>query len=124
MALLADTYAYIRGSAQWQSFAWRVQAIGTLGLLVAVASGLHAETTVVVPEAAISKFESHEQMAFLATSIFVLLSYWRLTKRGNILTSPIQWFLLLNLAGLVFLWVGAWYGGELVFGFGVGVRSP
>jgi uncharacterized membrane protein len=101
---------------------WWTLAGGTIGLLATVMSGLLAEQSVEIGPAAQGDFETHQQIAFFVAGLYALLFLWRVANRTQ-LPSKREWlFVLGSLIGVVAIWIGAWYGGELVFRFGVGVQ--
>jgi uncharacterized membrane protein len=103
---------------------WWTLAAGTIGLLATVMSGLLAEQSVVISAAAREHIETHEQIAFFVTGLYATLFLWRVAHRTH-LPSKREWlFVFGSLIGVVAIWIGAWYGGELVFRFGVGVQLP
>ena len=103
--------------------AWWMFLCGAIGLAGAITSGLLAEQTVAIPPSVASRFETHEEMAFLAASLYAILLFWRISnktglpKRGRLL------YFLLTLVALSTVWIGAWHGGELVYSAGVGVKA-
>lgn len=102
--------------------AWWNQVIGTLGVGLAIYSGLRAEKTARFSATARQTLESHEQVAFVVGAVFGLLLLWRLGTRGN-LPERLRWlYMLVYACGVGALLAAAWYGGELVFGHGIGVN--
>ncbi len=101
---------------------WWTLASGVAGLLVAVVSGLQAEHSVVIPPEAKSVFETHEEVAFIVSSLYAALLLWRIATRTRVPLDR-QWIYLgLSFIGMLLIWVGAWHGGELVYTYGVGVK--
>ena len=101
---------------------WWNQIAGTAGLLLAVASGLFAESTARIGEDARELFERHEQIAFAATALFALLFFWRMASRGQMPSRGRWLFLVCLAAGAGLLLAGAFTGGELVYRHGLGLR--
>ncbi|HSQ76948.1 MAG TPA: DUF2231 domain-containing protein [Bacteroidota bacterium] len=64
---------------------------------------------------------AHEQFAFMTIAAFLLLLYWRIRNKTEIPPALPRLYLLLYGACIVLLWCTAWFGGELVYLFGVGV---
>lgn len=93
-----------------------------IGGIAAVASGLNAEpseTTEVVHEL----IEAHELLAFIATGILALLSFWRIGLRGAFPRKAGFLYLVLLLAAAVVIGFGSYFGGQMVFTHGVGVDA-
>ena len=103
--------------------AWRVQILGTAGALTAVATGLLAQSRQTFAGEAREILESHQQIAFAIAALFVFLLLWRISANGRVPSSRRMMYMLLFAAGVLLLLAGAWYGGELVYRYGAGVRT-
>lgn len=101
-------------------YGWWTQLAGTLGLASAIVTGLLGEKSVVMSAPARSLFDVHEQVALVVAGVFAALVLWRASQRGRLPRSRETIYLLVYGAGLLGMWYGAWYGGELVYRFGVG----
>jgi uncharacterized membrane protein len=121
VALILEVAALLLKKREISRAGWWNQILGTIALAAAVTSGLFAEGTVHPSDAAREIFETHEQAAFLASALFGGLLFWRSGSRGNI-PNPRYVFLLVFAVGVGLVLGGAWFGGELVFKFGIGVR--
>lgn len=124
LALVFQALAVWRGREDFQRLALWFLYLGTLGALVAAGSGLWAEETVQVPDAALEVIELHESLMLTTTGIAVFLSavaFWRRRR----LTRDWQIFLLVGLllAGVVST-LGADRGGQMVYQYGVSVHQP
>jgi uncharacterized membrane protein len=95
---------------------------GTVGLAVAVLTGLLAKSGVSVSDEARGFLEIHEQIAFGVIALASSLLLWRISNRMLLPSRNRTAYFLLSFLVVVLMWVGAWYGGELVFRFGVGVQ--
>lgn len=98
-----------------------LQASGTLGLLLAVGTGIFAGQSAGIQEGAEGVFDVHQQGAFVSAALFALLALWRVGCRGRIPEGRRLPFLLTYAAGVAILLITGWYGGKLVFEYGVGV---
>ncbi len=122
-ALVFDLLAILLARDELFRAGWWVQLVGTIGIVAAVISGLVAKSQTVIPVPASDIFDTHQQMAFLAAGAFTALLLWRVGMRTRIDQSRRRLYLALFAGALVCLWIGAWYGGELVYKFGVGLRA-
>ena len=120
-ALLLELGAVLFRRDELSRLAWWNQILGTLGFIASVASGLLAERTVRFSEPAREVFETHEQIAFFAAALFAGLLFWRIAAKGRVPERPRFLFLLLLAAAVILMTTGAWFGGELVYKYGVGV---
>lgn len=98
--------------------------MGTIGIAAAVASGLVAKSQALIPSQAAGTFDTHQQIAFLSAGAFTALLLWRVGMRTRIVPPRRTLYLALYAAALGCLWIGAWYGGELVYRFGIGLTAP
>lgn len=123
VGFFVDLAAVIGRKPDWSRYGWWNQVLGTIGLAGTVVTGLVAEAHVVINPEARSTFEIHEQLAFCSAALFAVLLFWRISSRAVVPRKHEVAFLLLYGAGIVALAAGALYGGEIVYTFGVGVRS-
>jgi uncharacterized membrane protein len=123
-AMIVEVLALVRGREEWSRVGWWSQVGGTVGIVLAVVSGLRAEGSVVISATAQDAFASHESLAFISTAAFAALLLWRIGTRTRI-PAPYRGVYLTCLVGaVVLLWIVGLYGGELVFRYGTGVVSP
>lgn len=118
-----DLVAFLRQNEALGRTAWWMFATGVVGLIGAVVTGLLAERSITLPVAAASAFETHEQIAFLASTLYAILALWRLASRTYLPAGREQIYLALSFCGVLLIWAGAWYGGELVYVYGAGVQG-
>jgi uncharacterized membrane protein len=121
LGLISDAWATARKDDSLWKFGWLLQAAGTLGLLIAAGTGILAGQTQVIPEVARGIFDFHQQGAFIGASVCSALAIWRFGARGTMTGTRRVQFLILYAAGVGTVLLTSWYGGELVFRFGVGV---
>jgi len=113
----ADVVGWIRRKEISVTVAWWTQITGTAAILLSVASGLLAKGHV-TEAGLLEKLDVHEQLAFVTAAVFVGLTLWRIGARGRI---PSRVYLLCLIMGLLLVWGTAWFGGELVYRYGIGV---
>jgi len=102
--------------------AWWLLLVGCVGLAGALTTGLFAEQTVTIPAEVSNQFETHEEMAFISATLYAIIILWRVSNKTLLPQRMRPLYILLTIAALVALWVGAWFGGEMVYGSGVGVK--
>lgn len=117
-----DIAAAIMRTSELQRTGWWCQLVASVSLIGTVVTGLIAESLVNIPDAARETFEAHEQYAFIAAAGAALLLFWRIASRTALPKGRVVAYLGAYLLFVALLWVAAWYGGELVYRFGVGVR--
>ena len=114
MAWGCDLYAWIRKRPEIARAAWLNQAVGTVGVIIAVASGLWARQMLppaAPPEADVAL---HEQFAFAASALSLILLFWRIARRGSIPADEQRTFLLLFTLAVVLIAATGYLGGTLV----------
>jgi uncharacterized membrane protein len=115
-----DIVGYVLKNEDFHRAGWWSLALGTLCLVGTVISGLIAAKSGTIPDAARNHFETHEQIAFVLAAVYAVLLFWRVASRVKLPPKGQIGYLALSLAGAVLLLIGAWYGGEMVYRFGVG----
>jgi len=121
MALVFDLLGAYSEKREFERVGWWGMVAGVLGLAAAILSGLRAESAMEMEQSVIGTFEQHEQTAFVVAGIFCGLLFWRMGT-GTLLPQRFRTiFLSLYLFGTLLMWLGAWYGGILVYHYGLGV---
>lgn len=123
ISFIFDLLGHLRKQNEFERTAWWTLLGGMIGLIGTISTGLIAEHSVVISEAAREHFQMHEQTAFAVGGMYSILFLWRIASRTQLPKSRETMYLALSFLGVVLLWIGAWYGGELVFRFGVGVQA-
>jgi uncharacterized membrane protein len=101
---------------------WWTQLGGTIGLAAAAGTGILAGNSVRIPPAGAEYLAVHQEIAFVASTTFAVLLFWRIASGTKRPPGRDVVFLVLFAAGVLAIWAGAWYGGEMVYRFGVGVQ--
>lgn len=122
-AVLFELLARILKREDFSRIGWWMQLSGTLGLVLAVVSGILAQETVSIAPIARPYFAMHQQLTFAASGLFALLFFWRISYRSVVPARYAALYLMLFVCSVAVLWAGAWYGGELVYRFGVGLKT-
>ena len=116
-----DLFGILRKRPEYERTAWWSLLAGTTGLILSVVSGLWAENVTEIPVNAREHFETHQQLAFLTTALYATLLLWRIAAKTRVPHSRETRYTVLSFFGVALVWFTAWYGGELVYNFGVGV---
>lgn len=123
-ALAFDLLGIVLAREELSRVGWWAQLTGSIGIAAAVLSGLVAKGEALIPSPAAGTFDTHQQLAFLAAGAFTALLLWRAGMRTRIDPARRRIYLVLFAAALACLWAGAWFGGELVYRFGIGLTAP
>lgn len=104
----------LQHAADWMLF------FGAVAVIATVAAGLQAYYSVSHDGPSHAAMTTHRNWAALTAIAALTLAAWRFVKRAA-KPGPLFSVLLLAAAGL--LTVTAWWGGKLVYGYGLGVKS-
>jgi uncharacterized membrane protein len=122
IGFLFDLLAVLRTNNEFERVGWWMQFTGTVGLALTIISGVLAGSTVTISEGAKGYFEIHEQIATLVAVLFSVLLLWRIAQKCRLPKNSRYLYLGLFAIGVIGLLAGAWFGGEMVYRFSVGVR--
>ncbi len=121
--LVLEILALAFGKDDLSRAGWWIQLVGTVGILLAVLSGIVAENATSIPATAAWVMDLHEELAFVCASAFAALLLWRVAARTKI-PGPKPWgYIAAYLAAVVLLAFVGWFGGELVYRYGVGTLA-
>jgi uncharacterized membrane protein len=124
LSIVCESAARLLKRDELSRVGWWTQLAGTIGLAAAAGSGILAGKSVAIVPAGKPCFETHQELAFAAATAFAILLFWRIASGTKRPPGRDILFFLLFTAGVLAIWGGAWYGGELVYRFGAGVRVP
>ena len=127
IALLMTSVAFDALALRWRPEQCRdaslsMLLVGVLSAGVAVVTGHFEEEAVEhsgIPEQAL---ELHETLGFATFWIFVALLGLRLAIRWSLIGEKHLLALAVGLVGVVVLLVASYFGGDLVYGYGAGVK--
>ena len=103
----------------WDKTSTALLFLGTIAAVIAAGLGLLAEETVPHVPSSWEYFYNHKRLGLITAGLFAVLSLWRLFFSGR---WPKIFFWVWILASVVLI-VTAYFGGELVFQFGVGYHQ-
>jgi uncharacterized membrane protein len=124
LSIVCECAALLLKRDEFSRVGWWTQLAGTIGLAAAAGTGMLAGQSVEIPPAAKPYLETHQELAFVAATAFSILLFWRIASRTKRPPGHDILFLVIFTAGVLAIWAGAWYGGEMVYRFGAGVQVP
>ncbi|MBN2366606.1 MAG: DUF2231 domain-containing protein [Calditrichaeota bacterium] len=123
LSVIFDILGILTGNQKYLTAARLNLAVSALFVLAAVGSGLLEKSRLQVPISAASTFEIHETLAFIIAGSVIGLFFWRFSMKNADWTKFKYLYLALAFTTMLILLTGSYYGGKLVYKFGVGVRS-
>jgi uncharacterized membrane protein len=84
---------------------------------------LVAEENVIFSEGSIDTFGFHEIMAFILVVLVLIQFFWRFTNKGKITVKLPYLYYLVAIASLICVIGTSYFGGKLVFNYGIGVKT-
>src|SRR5262245_718757 len=95
--------------------------LGTLSLAPTVVTGFLAQNVLVPGEGVAPILELHERTGLLVLGAFLLLALWKAWRGGAVPEGQRLAFAIALLAAVALVVYGAFLGGTMVYGWGLGV---
>jgi len=122
LSIVCECAALLLKRDELSRVGWWTQLAGTLALAAATGTGILAAQSVQIPSAGRPYLEIHQEIAFVAATAFAGLLFWRIASGTRRPADHGVIFLVIFAVGVLAVWAGAWYGGEMVYRFGAGVH--
>ena len=123
IATVFDFLWLIKKYDDFERFSWYSLIVAGVFGILSVISGLVAEENVTFSNNALGIFEVHENLAFLLIVFLVIQVLWRFSLRGQIPRKHSYLYFILTIVCLVSVIATGYFGGKLVFNYGIGVNS-
>jgi uncharacterized membrane protein len=114
-AVIADLVALVSRREWLRQVSFATLAVGAIGGVAAVVSGLQAEENIAHGEAVHRVMESHELLGLITLGVFGVLTVWRLVRERKMRVAERSVMLVCSLVGVGVLFATANLGGRLVF---------
>ena len=121
IAVIFDLLAHFTNKKSLENAGWWNLLFSAAFSVIAVATGLSAEETVPHVDEVHKIIETHETLGLITMGIIIVLVLWRSLNRTELPHKFRIVYLALGLAGLMTITAGGYFGGEMVYRFGVGV---
>jgi uncharacterized membrane protein len=124
IAVLLDVAAIVLKRPEYHRAAWLNLVLGAVAAAGAVATGLTAEVFLKATHEMHRTLDTHKALAFASLGSVLMLTGWRFVLRGRFPTrAAAALYLTLSAAGVAGIVATGYYGGEMVYGHGAGVRA-
>ena len=104
--------------ARWGS---RLTLIGLASLVLTIASGYLAANTLDFDDEGLTLLDSHERNGWILLGVLFVSQFWKAWCGGRIPDRLAPLYVLMLTAALALTVWGAWLGGQMVYGQGIGV---
>jgi uncharacterized membrane protein len=122
-AVLLDLFAYVSGRRDYHRAAWINLVVAAVAALAAAGAGMTAELALKPTHETHQVLDTHKLFAFAAIAGILMLVTWRFALRGRFPHTGAVLYIVLSLAGLGAIGGAGYYGGEMVYEHGAGVRA-
>jgi len=95
--------------------------VGLASLVPTVVSGYLAANSLEIPGATMDLLDAHEQNAWILLGLLFASQFWKAWCGGEIPQRGRLFYAALLLATVLLALYGAWLGGRMVYGHGIGV---
>jgi len=97
--------------------------VALLCAILSVSTGLYAESTAPHSGQVHEMLEKHEALGITVLVIVVVMNIYNLFLKKRLKPIFDTVYIVIGIAGLVVISFGAYYGGEMVYRYGVGVKA-
>ena len=118
---IAEATGILAARERLERFGGALVVLGTISVVATVVTGFLAENSVDHPTGATAAIERHESAGLVVLGVFLVAIFWKGWDRGRVRESARPLYAVFVLAAVVLVIVTASFGGDLVYGHGVGV---
>jgi uncharacterized membrane protein len=125
LAALLDVTAKVTRKQELHRFGWITLVCAAVAAVAAVTAGMSAEIALKPTHEAHATLDVHRTLGYASLAAILLLAVWRYTLRGGFpqRTAAGLVYLLLSAASVGAVGAAGYYGGEMVYTHGAGVRA-
>jgi uncharacterized membrane protein len=123
VAVLLDLAALMTGRREYHRVAWVNLAVAAVAGVAAIFAGFTAELALKTTHEVHLTLDTHKLLGFASVGGILLLAAWRYALRGGFPQTGVIAYVTLSLAGLGAISGAGYYGGEMVYEHGAGVRA-
>ena len=107
----------------WERAGAALVLAGTISLAPTVIAGFVAQNSVAGFNGGTADVQLHERFGLMLFGLFAALMMWKGWNQGRLPEDQKPLYAVLVLAGVILTMATAWFGGHLVYGYGIGVTS-
>lgn len=118
---VSEAWGILARRANLERFGAALVLVGTFSLLPTVVTGVLAGNTVDLPTGVEDDLLLHERIGLVVLGVFLVSQFWKAWGGGRVPGGQRRPYAFYLLAGVALVIFGAYLGGEMVYGHGVGM---
>ncbi len=122
LVVLFDILGWIFSNENFKTASFLNLAFALPAAIASVLTGRYAESLVPHNEVIHEVMEKHETIGYIVIAVIAVIFIWRLATYKKYIRNSPALITIVGIIGFGLMSVGAYYGGELVFTHGVGVK--
>ena len=122
LAVLFEILGWILKKESFKNAGFWNLAFALPSAIASVLTGIYAESLVPPDEAIHKAIETHSTFGVIVLAVIAVLFIWRIAAQGRYFRKLPALFTIVGIIGFGVMSVGAYFGGELVFTHGAGVK--
>jgi uncharacterized membrane protein len=122
-SVLMDILGLITKKSTFHVVSWYSLFTSGIAVIFTVMAGLIAESTANPSIPAQGIIEIHEKFGFTVLTIIWVLTIWRIILKGKMPVKGLTLFMVISIIGVIAITIGGYLGGELVYTYGVAVKT-
>jgi len=122
LSVLFDILGKLTKKEGFHAAAWFNLLFGSLSVIATVIFGKIAESGAPHTDTGHELIEIHETIGFIVMGIILILAIWRIILKGKLPLKGLVIYLVVAVLGVGLMFVGGYYGGEMVYTHGYGVK--
>lgn len=123
LSVLFDIIGRISKKESFHIASWLNLIGGGLAVIATVIFGVIAESRAPHTAAGHELIEIHETIGFIVLGIILVLAIWRFILKGKLPIKGLAVYFVISVLGVFLMFAGAYYGGEMVYSHGYGVKT-
>jgi uncharacterized membrane protein len=123
LSVLFDILGKLTKLEGFRSAAWFNLIFASLSVIATVIFGLIAESRAPHTDAGHELLETHETIGFIVLGIIFILTIWRIILKSKLPVKGLAIYFVFSVLGVGLMFVGGYYGGEMVYTHGYGVKA-
>ena len=122
-AVLLEGLGILLRRQPWERARAALVLAGTISMAPTVIAGFESQNSVAGFNGATADVQLHERFGLVLFGLFAALMMWKGWNQGRLPEDQKPLYAVLVLAGVILTMATAWFGGHLVYGYGIGVTS-